>query len=395
MADYVKSNQHPVFSDSCMKIIQIVGFIGDKASGPAYTVPSLCNSLADHGLQVQLHVNENDQPENMKYSIHVHKRRKWPSKLYYSPALLKALKIAAQTSNIMHSHGLWAMPYIYPGRAVNNSKCWLIISPEGSLSEWALKRSYWKKAVSWHIAGQKQTLYAADMLHATSLKEFNEIRRFGLKQPVAIIPNGINIPALSGNHGKKNIKRLFFLGRIHPVKGVDNLLQAWSRIENDFSDWELIIVGPDSVGYLDRLKRLTALLKIKRVRFKGELYGAEKQNEFLQSDLFILPSYTENFGMVAAEALAYGIPVIATKGTPWQDLEKHKCGWWIDINAEAMAHSLSEAMSKSRDQLKEMGLRGREWMEREFSWNKIGYMMKGAYEWIERGGKPPIWIRLD
>jgi len=395
VVDYIKSNQNPLFGDSHMKIIQIVGFIGDKASGPAYTVPSLCNSLADHGLQVELHVNEDNQSKNEKYSVHVHKRWKWPSKLYYSPALSKAIKRVSQTSNIMHSHGLWAMPYIYPGWVVNNSNCRLIISPEGSLSEWALKRSCWQKAISWHIAGQKRTLYAADMLHATSIKEFEEIRSFGLKQPVAIIPNGINIPELPDNLGKKNIKRLFFLGRIHPVKGIDSLLQAWSYIESDFSDWELVIVGPDSGGFLDQLKRLMVSLKLKRVRFKGELYGVDKQDEFLQSDLFILPSYTENFGIVAAEALAYGIPVIATKGTPWQDLERYKCGWWVDMNIKALACTLSEAMSKSRDQLKEMGLQGRRWMKQEFSWSKIGHMMKGAYQWIERGGNVPYWVRLD
>ena len=172
------------------------------------------------------------------------------------------------------------------------------------------------------------------------------------------------------------------MSRIHSKKGVDILLEAWSELQGRFPEWELSIVGPDQHEYAKKMKLLTKKLNCERVVFRGELTGATK-NKFLQeSDLFVLPTYNENFGMVVAEALAFEVPVVCSKGAPWQGLEDHNAGWWIDIGVDPLVKALSSAMSLDSDVLQSMGKNGREWMESDFSWDSIALKTIDVYKKI-------------
>ena len=111
-------------------------------------------------------------------------------------------------------------------------------------------------------------------------------------------------------------RQLFFLGRIHPIKGINNLLRAWQVVEHRFPDWDLLIVGPDNAGYMDEMQALAAHLRLERVAFGGPLYGEEKLRAYQAASLFVLPTHSENFGMTVAEALAAGTPAIVTQGAP-------------------------------------------------------------------------------
>jgi len=221
----------------------------------------------------------------------------------------------------------------------------------------------------------------------------------GFRQPVAIIPNGIDVPEfVQQNHC--DFRTLLFLGRIHPVKGVDILLHAWAEVMDRFPDWRLLIVGTDTgyggkSGYLEQMKALATVLKLKRLEFAGSLYGNSKKLVYRDADLFVLPTHSENFGMTVAEALAVGTPAIVTKGAPWKDLETHRAGWWIDISIDALVACLKEAMAQSPSELERCGNNGREWMIREFSWQKIAYEMDRTYRWLIEGGEVPSWVRMD
>ena len=378
-----------------IKTIHVVPYIGDASNGPAYSVPNLCRCLVCSGTDVTLHTLE-PVPENLEgfETIgHIHQKFPHPA-LGRSSQMHKAIEQACTQSDIIHNHSLWMLPNIYPEYARRGTSCKLVVSPRGTLSEWALRRSRSKKLFSWMI-GQRKALLNADMLHATSIKEYKEIRRFGLKQPVAIIPNGIDIPQKPNNPQKNSPRQLLFLGRIHPVKGLENLINAWNTLEGNFRDWELVIAGPGKFSYVDKIQRLIMKLHLKRVIFKGELNSIEKQKAFLEAELFVLPSYTENFGMVVAEALSSGLPVITTKETPWQGIDKRKCGLCVDIGVTPLVEALRQIMPKPSDELMEMGDNGRKWMKEDYSWDEIGHKMKSAYSWFLGQEKKPHWVLSD
>ena len=257
------------------------------------------------------------------------------------------------------------------------------------------ERSRWLKKAVWAL-GQGSVLRNSACLHATAEMEYRDIRRKGLCAPVAIIPIGIEIPSEQKRFKHTcEPRRLLFLSRIHPQKGIDILLRAWARIERQRPDWELYIVGPDNGEYFLQMQALAKDLRIERVTFPGPAYGYEKSQAYWSAELFVLPTHSENFGLVVAEALAHGVPAIVTKGAPWSGLEKEKCGWWVDIGVEPLTECLREAMSKSSDELFDMGTRGRQWMKRDFSWERIGKMMHETYEWVLGGGPPPEWVITD
>lgn len=379
-----------------IKCIHIVPSIRNEASGPSYSVTKLCETLSNRGVAVELHVLDSfTNYKNQAYSINVHKSWPFLKRLGISPHMRRELARSAKEVHIIHNHSLWMLPNIYPASAIKGTNCRLVTSPRGTLSDYALNRSRWLKKIVWDM-GQGLVLKNAACLHATSELEFKEIRQYGLKNPVAIIPNGIEIPNIQ-NKERLLLKprRLLFLGRIHPKKGIDILLRAWAILENKFPDWELYIVGPDNDGYLYQMQNLAKDLNIERVTFPGPAYGEEKCRVYQSADLFVLPTHSENFGMVVAEALANALPVIVTKGAPWQGLEIHECGWWIDGGEGPLVECLREALSLPKEELEGRGLKGRVWMEQEFSWERIGQMLHETYLWILGGGRPPECVRLD
>ena len=376
-----------------MKIIQVVPSIVAESSGPAYSVPGLCRALADQGGDVELHVLDTVPEGKRNYAVCTYPRHSFPHSAFgRSPEMFATLKKECQSADIIHNHSLWMMPNIYPEFARRETSCKLIISPRGTLSPWAFNRSKWVKKIAWWL-GQKDALMNADMLHATSVKEYNEIREFGLTQPVTIIPNGIDLPLISSSKGLR--RKLVFLGRLHPVKRLDVLIKSWQRIAPKFPDWDLLIVGPDQHEYAKKLKHLSLEVKDSRITFTGELNGGKKLEVLSNADLFILPSHTENFGMVVSEALSAAVPVICSKGAPWAGLVENNAGWWIDIDVDSLSACLEQALIRSPEELSKMGMNGREWMQRDFSWSRIAEKMAVAYQWLLQGGPVPEWIKVN
>ena len=187
---------------------------------------------------------------------------------------------------------------------------------------------------------------------------------------------------------------------IHPKKGVDILLHAWSQVMERHTEWRLSIVGTDAAygaksDHLERMKTLAATLGLKRVQFSDPSYGEAKWAVYREADLFVLPTHSENFGMTVAESLAAGTPVIATKGAPWESLEAHQSGWWINVGIESLVVALENAMQHSRRELAERGENGRQWMESEFSWRSVAEKMDLTYRWLTGRGDLPAWVTTD
>jgi glycosyltransferase involved in cell wall biosynthesis len=381
--------------------IHIVPAISEEASGPSYSVTRLCRELISLEHAVMLAALDwgplTAAPDYLKtFPLGI-----GPKRLGRSPAMYRWLRkqcISGQIQ-VMHNHGMWQMNSIYPAWAARHTSVKLIFSPRGSFSTWAMQNGSKAKSLFWYLM-QKSTLKKALCFHATAEAEYQDIRRLDFRQPVAIIPNGIDLleKTFSKPSGKRN---LLFLGRIHKVKGLDLLLPAWKSLQEKFSDWTLKIAGSDdgyhgSSGYLDRLRTQAFELGAQRVSFVGPLYGEDKFKAFHDADLYVLPSYTENFAVTVAEALSMSTPAIVSKGAPWSGLEDNRAGWWIDIGVEPLAQCLAEAMACSPEQLADMGQRGREWMQRDFSWQGIGVKMAETYRWLCDQSLPvPAWIKLD
>jgi glycosyltransferase involved in cell wall biosynthesis len=383
-----------------MRVIHVVPAITEEASGPSYSVVRLCQSLIEAGEDLTLAALDWSPLPSMPGFIKVFPLGVGPKRLGRSPEMSRWLmcEISEGRVDVAHSHGMWQMNAVYPGKAAKSGKAKLVVSPRGAFSAWAMSHGSRFKKLFWPLL-QRPALVRASCFHATAEAEYEDIRRLGFNQPVAVIPNGIDVPELM-LRTPSSFRTLLFLGRIHPVKGVDVLLNAWAAVMDRFADWRLLVVGTDmgyrkECGYLETLKALATKLKAKRITFVGPLYGEAKLAAYREAGLFVLPSHSENFGVTIAESLAAGTPAIVTKGAPWSGLAEQGAGWWIDIGVDALVACLKEAMAQSRDELARRGINGREWMLREFSWQTAGKRMDQTYHWLIEGGQVPSWVRMN
>jgi glycosyltransferase involved in cell wall biosynthesis len=223
-----------------------------------------------------------------------------------------------------------------------------------------------------------------------------DIRDAGLRQPVVLLPNGIDVPPLQRSAGAVDgRRRLLFLGRVHPIKGIELLLEAWAVLQARHPDWELLIAGKGDSEYVDGLQAMAQRLGLARLAFHGAVYGEPKHALFRSAELFVLPTHTENFGMAVAEALARGLPVITTRGAPWSGLACTGSGWWIERTLDALVAALDAAMSTEQQALAAMGGRGRDWMLRDFAWPAIAESMAASYRWLLSGGPRPACMHTE
>lgn len=382
-----------------MRVIHVVPAITEEASGPSYSVMRLCQSLIQAGEDLTLAALDWSPHPSMPAFMKVFPLGLGPRRIGRSPKMCQWLmaETAKGKVDVIHNHGMWQMSAIYPGWAAKGRRTKFVVSPRGAFSAWAMRHGSPFKRIFWPLL-QRPALVYASCFHATAEAECEDIRRLGFDQPIAVIPNGIDIPELA-HRTVGCLRTLLFLGRIHPVKGIDVLLSAWEGVMDRFPDWRLLVVGTDrgyrtQGGYLEQMKALAAKLKLKRMDFVEPLYGEAKLSAYREADLFVLPSHSENFGMTVAEALAAGTPAIATEGAPWQGLQVNRAGWWIRNGVDSLVACLEEAMSESSEELVQRGHYGREWMIREFSWQNVGREMDLTYRWLLHGEEMPAWVRM-
>lgn len=285
----------------------------------------------------------------------------------------KNLKSFLETNrgyDIYHTNGIWTYPTYKTIRIARKEDKPCIVTIHGMLNRNALKMTSFKKQL-FLKAFQKRDLDSLAYIHATSVYEAECIRELGVKTPIAVIPNGVVDYGLRHTFSSDGIIRFGFVGRTDPVKNIDVLLKAWHKLGNYTRNCQLTIIGGgNDPEYSKNLHTFVSEHNINNVVFTGLLSKDNALQEMAKLDYLILPSRSENFGMVIPEALSMGIPCIASKGTPWEELNTHNCGWWIDGNKESLCDTIKNALTTSTEEYNLMAESAISLVKSKYSINK-------------------------
>jgi glycosyltransferase involved in cell wall biosynthesis len=309
----------------------------------------------------------------------------------YAPDLLPALRSAAP--DVLHNHGLWMYPSVASATWSKLTRRPYIISVHGMLDPWAVTHSYWKKKLATMVYEHRHLTHAA-CLHALCSAEADAIRGYGLSNPLCVIPFGVDLPFPAGEESTRHEKALLFLGRLHPKKGLTNLLSAWQRLQHDrapvIAGWELWIAGWDQGNHEQALQEYSAEQGIaSSVRFLGPKFGGDKDLLLRSVGAFVLPSFSEGLPVSVLEAWAYRLPVVMTKECNLPQGFSSGAAICIDTTPMGIARGLLAFMALSSEDQTAMGMRGRQLVEQQFSWASYAEHMSCVYAWMSGEGPRP------
>lgn len=294
--------------------------------------------------------------------------------------------LRGSSAELLHVHGIWLDRQWAALQWQKKTGRPVVVSPRGMLDPWAVQNSVWKKKLV-GVLFANESLRRASCIHALCQSEADSIRAYGLKTSIAIIPNGVELPKVEPAMEREGKKKLLFLGRIHPKKGLMELISGWAKSHP--ADWELLIAGWDDGGHLAGLEQQAADLSIENsISFLGAQYGNEKEALLRSVDAFILPSFSEGLPMSVLEAWSYGLPVVMTDFCNIPSGFNAGAALKIDPEAGSITRGLRELSDMSDADLVTMGAKGRMLVEENFTWGKIAQDMKAVYEWCLGGEKP-------
>jgi len=360
--------------------------------GPIFINRSYCDSLAGHeSVRLQVLTTDADGPGKRidfgragmitpRYAIEFC-RRMFPPDV--APGLMLRLPGLIRRADIVHLNGVYSfttIPTLALSRLMGKPVVW---STLGALQSWEGTTRPKSKAL-WEKICDLICKPEGVLLHVTSEEEETESLGKLRHASAMLLRNGIEMPELGDarSSDRDDILRLLYIGRLHPIKGIENLLRALTMVKRNY---RLSICGEGNTVYESYLRSQVAELKLtSRVQFRGRVDGEIKEQQFREADLCIAPSFKEAFCTVVLESLARGVPVIAGRGTPWQRVEEHGCGLWVENDPHELASAIDRAASMP---LAEMGRRGREWMERDFSWPQVASEMLDQYRILIQGDR--------
>ena len=373
-----------------MQVVLTVAALVPESGGPSRSVPALADALvrAGYGAQVvaldfQEQFSPPLRPREAQVGVTlVPCATRFSRATRYSRGFAQALRerLAGDKLSILHDNGVWLGTNYLAARVARATRRPFVISPRGMLTSWAIRHHSWGKRLAWHVY-QRRTLAAATLLHATSAEEAEDLRTLGCRQPIAMIPNGVAFAPTDLPPTIAPMRRALFLSRVHPKKGLLDLIAVWSELKPP--SWELVIAGDADGGHAAEVVAAIRAAGLEQsCHLVGPVGDDDKWASYAAADLFVLPSYSENFGLVIAEALGCGVPVITTTATPWTGVESHQCGWCVPPGRDALRPALAQALARTRDELQHMGARGRTWVRAEYSWGQAAEQLGQVYEFL-------------
>ena len=355
-----------------MKVIHFIAGIDKKEGGTAEYMRSLGSELKNH-IEIIVATGICANPidiAGVKIIFFKTSVSRWFS-------MLKEFKqfLLTEKPDIVHINGIWSPQNWAFQKTAQELGIKVIVSPHGMLEPWILAQNPWKKKLGLFLY-QKKAIQRASCLHATAQMEATNFQSLAFKTSICIIPNGINLSDVKEIKTFYGTKKMVFLSRIHPKKGIELLLEAWR--DSNTSGWTLEIAGNGEENYIRDLNQ--SAQDLKNVHFVGAKYSEAKWNFIRSADVMVLPTHSENFGIVIAEALAVGVPVITTRGTPWEDLEINQCGWWINLSVEDLKITIEKAIHTPASTLEKMGNQGRKLVKEKYEIKVVTNKMIELYQ---------------
>jgi glycosyltransferase involved in cell wall biosynthesis len=307
-------------------------------------------------------------------------------KRFFGARLGQPLREALAGADLCHVHGIWNVPEWMATRLARDMHVPYVLSPRGMLHPAARRIGRVRKAVAWHLV-ERQGVAAAARLHATSEEEVEVLSGLVAPRRIALIPNGVDAGMAAGTAPSAATRArlgvpadafmVVFIGRLHRIKRLDLLVDAFSRLRAAHASARLVVAGPDEQGCMAALAPMLAPLD-GSVRWTGPVDDREKWALLGAASALVLCSDSENFGLSVAEAMAAGVPVVVTRTCPWPDVEREACGYWVAQDARAIAEAL-EAIADQPDAARAMGDRGARVARERYSWTAVGRAMADCY----------------
>jgi len=360
-----------------LKVVHFITSIDRRSGGTTSYLQLLTQAIAGQA-DVTIVAGITPNPVEVKGVRVIHVDLSRPKLMNFrsvSGELLDQLK-----PDILHINGIWELPNTIIQRSAKRRNIPVIISPHGMLEPWIMKHNKLKKKVALWLY-QDRSLRQASCLHATAPAEMENIRTLGYTNTMTVIENGISTAHLSLKKSWKRTHTILFLSRINPKKGIEFLIEAIAGLKAEIADYRIIVAGEGSPQYINTLKQKANGHGVgTRFSFPGGVYGDQKWELYRSADLFVLPTHSENFGIVIPEALACGTPVITTVGAPWKELRRRKCGWWIDIGTEPLKKTLREFLKLTEHELEQMGRNGSALVDEKYTAEAMGKKMIQLYK---------------
>lgn len=364
-----------------MKVLHI-GTLDVNAGGPAMSTYNTLLGLNQQDVDAEIIMYPLSKTGKLRgEDVCVHyAKAPLEHKFAYSPTLKKEIR-ALGNYDIYHAQGVWQYPTYAIADVARASGKPYIITPRGMLYPQDICKSnktFKLLSLKWRLLND---LNKAACVQVTCKEEMKHCRNLGVKSPIAVIPNPIEIKEYKEKK-TDDVFRLGYLGRLSPRKNVESLIYAFNQLGKLTEKAELLIIGGGDIKYEEFLKNEVRRLKLDNVRFTGFLSGKEKDEAIASISVLAMPSEFENLGNVILEGLIRGIPCIATKGAPWEELETYKCGWWVNYNQQDITNAVRVAILSSKEELSLMGNSGKKLIKSNYSIESISEKMKSLYSSI-------------
>jgi len=392
---------------SPLNIAYVSPYLAERFGGPVTVVKNVGCALATAGHNVSYWSTSDGDDQDTSASLsnaHVYDLD-WPRSWRRSKAFAKGLSAHISSFDIVHINALWLYSTYAASKIAKTNKVPYILCPGGTLQSWALRNGWlkWLKKKAYLNTIGNLMIGRAACLHACSAQEAKYFRQVGYRGPITIIPNGVDTNEFTGGDGSeaeaywpelKNRPVLLFMSRLSPEKGLDILIPVWADLVKSpaYKDSILVIAGPDVRGYRKVVEGIIDRYNVgSQICMTGMVQGSKKLALLRRADIFVLPSYSENFGIVVAEALACGTPVITTTGTPWEQLQEVDAGRWVLPREAELARTLRELLNMSDSQRKAMGQRGQDLIKGNYTWDRIVDKFLILYNCVLSGTPVPLY----